>query len=63
MTVPSPGAGAFGLRPQDLHAAYGLPASASSAQTVALVDAYNDPTAEADLKAYDEEFRCRVYRG
>ena len=56
LTAPSPGAGAFGLRPQDLHAAYGLPTSVSGAQTVALVDAYNDPTAEADLKAYDEEF-------
>ena len=56
LTAPSPGAGAFGLRPQDLHTAYDLPTSASSAQTVALVDAYNDPNAEADLKAYDEEF-------
>jgi hypothetical protein len=56
LAAPSPGAGAFGLRPQDLHAAYSLPASVSSAQTVALVDAYNDPNAEADLKAYDEEF-------
>ena len=56
LTAPSPGAGAFGLRPQDLHTAYDLPTSASSAQTVALVDAYNDPTAEADLKVYDEEF-------
>ena len=56
LTAPSPGAGAFGLRPQDLHTAYDLPTSASSAQTVALVDAYNDPTAEADLKGYDEEF-------
>jgi len=56
LTAPSPGAGAFGLRPQDLHSAYGLPTSGSPAQTVALVDAYNDPTAEADLKAYDEEF-------
>jgi hypothetical protein len=53
LTAPSPGAGAFGLRPQDLHTAYDLPTSASSAQTVALIDAYNDPTAEADLKAYD----------
>ncbi|HXA53358.1 MAG TPA: S53 family peptidase [Solirubrobacteraceae bacterium] len=56
MTAPSPSAGAFGLRPQDLHSAYQLPDSAAAAQTVALVDAYNDPTAEADLKAYDEEF-------
>ncbi len=56
LTAPSPGSGAFGLRPQDLHTAYDLPTSVSSAQTVALVDAYNDPTAEADLKAYDEKF-------
>ena len=56
LTGPLPGAGAFGLRPQDLHTAYQLPTSASSAQTVAVVDAYNDPNAEADLKAYDEEF-------
>src|ERR1700691_4589761 len=47
----SPAAGDYGLRPQDLHSAYQLPDSAASAQTVALVDAYNDPTAEADLKA------------
>jgi Fe2+ transport system protein FeoA len=60
LTAPSPGAGAFGLRPQDLHTAYDLPTSASSAQTVALVDAYNDPNAEADLKAYDEEFALPV---
>jgi hypothetical protein len=53
---PSPAGGGFGLRPQDLHTAYGLPDPASSTQTIALVDAYNDPTARADLEAYDEEF-------
>ncbi len=52
----SPALGDFGLRPQDLHSAYSLPNAPESEQTVALVDAYNDPTAEADLKAYDEEF-------
>lgn len=46
----------YGLRPQDLHSAYGLPTTSASPQTVALVDAYDDPTAEADLKVYDEEF-------
>ncbi len=56
LRAASPAEGAFGLRPQDLHSVYKLPTSASSAQTVALVDAYNDPTAESDLKAYDEEF-------
>ena len=44
--------GAYGLRPQDLHTAYQLPTTAASAQTVAIVDAYNDPQAEADLAAY-----------
>jgi hypothetical protein len=48
--------GAFGLRPQDLHTAYQLPTTAASQQTVAIVDAYNDPNAEADLKVYDNEF-------
>ena len=48
--------GAFGLRPQDLHTAYQLPTTAASEQTVAIVDAYNDPQAEADLKVYDKEF-------
>jgi hypothetical protein len=53
----------FGLRPQDLHSAYELPlppenvpSTAETGQTVALIDAYNDPTAEADLKTYDKEF-------
>src|SRR5271163_813488 len=43
-TAPSPAAGDFGLRPQDLHDAYQLPDSteASATQTIALVDAYND---------------------
>ncbi len=46
------------LTPQDLHAAYSLPAETalSSTQTVAVVDAFDDPTAEADLGVYDEQF-------
>jgi hypothetical protein len=63
MTLPggiqaagSAAAGAYGLRPSDLHSAYELPVSAPSAQTIALVDAFDDPTAEGDLRVYDEEF-------
>ena len=52
----SPKEGAFGLRPQDLHSIYQLPTTASSAQTVAIVDAYDDSTAEHDLGVYDQEF-------
>lgn len=54
--APSPAEGEFGLRPEDLHSAYQLPASAPDTQTIALVDAYNDPTAEADLATYAKEF-------
>jgi hypothetical protein len=55
-SAPSPAAGNFGLRPQDLHSAYALPTSASSTQTIALVDAYNDLNAEQDLETYSAEF-------
>ncbi len=46
------------LTPQLLHEAYGLPAETAvgSTQTIALVDAFNDPTAEADLAVYDQQF-------
>jgi hypothetical protein len=54
--APSPAAGQLGLRPQDLHSVYSLPSDAASTQTIALIDAYNDPNAEADLEAYDSEF-------
>ena len=43
------------LYPADLQAAYGLTAAAASSgagATVAVVDAYDDPTAEADLAVY-----------
>jgi Subtilase family len=45
-----------GYTPEDLHSAYELPDTAPSAQTIALVDAYNDPSAAADLQAYSKEF-------
>jgi len=48
--------GAYGLRPADLHAAYAIPKEAPATETIGIVDAYNDPTAEADLRVYDEEF-------
>ncbi|HEX9482626.1 MAG TPA: S8 family serine peptidase [Solirubrobacteraceae bacterium] len=54
--VPSPKTGQLGLRPQDLHSAYSLPTAATGEATIALIDAYNDPNAEADLNKYSEEF-------
>ncbi len=64
--VETPAEGAYGERPADFHAVYDLPADASSAQTIAIVDAYNDPDAEADLGVYDREFglpECTVANG
>jgi len=61
--APSPAAGQLGLRPQDLHTAYQLPTSAPSAQTIALVDSYNDLSIEADLEAYDKEFHLPACGG
>lgn len=46
------------LTPQQLHAAYSLPdqTSSSAGKTIAVIDAYDDPTAEADLGVYDRHF-------
>lgn len=41
-----------GYGPADLASAYKLPATGGSGQTVAVVDAGDDPTAEADLAVY-----------
>jgi len=44
-----------GYNPPDLQSAYKLP-SAGTGQTVAIVDAYNDPNAESDLGVYRSQF-------
>jgi subtilase family serine protease len=47
-----------GYGPADLAAAYALPAStAGSGETVAIVDAYDAPTAEHDLGVYRAQFK------
>lgn len=43
-----------GLRPSDIASAYRLPPG--KGQTVAVVDAYDDPKAESDLAAYRKQF-------
>jgi subtilase family serine protease len=46
-----------GYNPADLQSAYNLPSStAGSGQTVAIVDAYDDPNAESDLGIYRSQF-------
>jgi hypothetical protein len=48
---------AGGLTPADLASAYGYdPASGGSAQTVAVVDAYDDPNIEKDLAVFDGQY-------
>jgi subtilase family serine protease len=52
-----PNATPSGFGPSTLQAAYNLPSStAGSGQTVAIVDAYDDPSAEADLGVYRSQF-------
>jgi subtilase family serine protease len=51
----SPGQGAP-YRPSDLATAYHLPTNALVSQTVALVNAYDDPNAESDLNTYRSTF-------
>ncbi len=44
------------LTPAALHSAYGLPRTASRAQTVAVIVAYDDPTVERDLQTFSTQF-------
>jgi subtilase family serine protease len=45
-----------GYGPPDLQSAYALGASGGSGQTIAIVDAYDDPTAEQDLGVYRSQY-------
>src|SRR3569833_3474953 len=56
-SLASAAAAPSGLSPANLQSAYKLPSSSGgSGQTVAIVDAYNDPTAEADLGVYRSQY-------
>ncbi|MER5916010.1 carboxypeptidase regulatory-like domain-containing protein [Streptomyces sp. NPDC001982] len=45
-----------GYGPADLQNAYTLPDNGGTGQTVAIVDAFDDPTAEADLAVYRQQY-------
>ena len=45
-----------GLSPAQFHAAYSLPTTATTVQTIAIVDAYDDPNIESDLAVYSSQF-------
>ena len=60
-STPGPGscpnASISGYQPCDLQSAYKLPSmTAGAGQTVAIVDAYDDPNAESDLNVYRSTF-------
>jgi len=46
------------LSPQAIQTAYALPTATTSSalQTIAVVDAYDDPSAESDLRVYDKQY-------
>ena len=45
-----------GYGPLQFRGAYGLPAAASTPQTIAIVDAYDDPKIASDLNVYSKQF-------
>jgi subtilase family serine protease len=53
---PVPNATPSGYGPADLQSAYNLAGASSGGRTVAIVDAYDDPTAEADLGVYRSQY-------
>ncbi|MEV4615183.1 peptidase S8 [Kitasatospora sp. NPDC049258] len=52
----SPGLLPAGFGPSDLLGAYKLPAGGGAGLTIAIVDAYDDPAAEADLGVYRSQY-------
>ncbi len=48
---------AAGIAPADIRSAYALPATGGKNQTVAIVDAYDNPKVEADLKTYRKAWK------
>jgi subtilase family serine protease len=45
-----------GYGPAQFRGAYGLPATAATSQTIAIVDAYDDPKIAGDLNSYSSQF-------
>ncbi len=55
-----------GFAPADLRSAYQLPANGGAGATVAIVDAFHDPNADADLAVYRAQFglpECSIANG
>ncbi|MFD9686402.1 putative Ig domain-containing protein [Kitasatospora sp. NPDC059088] len=56
LNAVSPDATPSGLGPGDLQSAYALPANGGAGQTVAIIDAQDDPNAESDLATYRTQY-------
>ena len=54
--TPASGTAPGGLTPADLQSAYRVAGNSAAGRTVAIVDAYHDPTAAADLAKYRATF-------
>jgi hypothetical protein len=54
--TPLATSGPTGYSPADFHSAYALPTTASTPQTIAIVDAYDSPTIESDLGVYSSTY-------
>jgi len=52
----TPNATPSGYGPADLLSAYNLPANGGAGMTIAIVDAYDDPSAESDLAVYRTQY-------
>jgi hypothetical protein len=56
MTPAAAAAAVSGYGPADIDSAYKLPTTQGSGKTVAIVDAYDDPSVESDLATYRSQF-------
>jgi len=56
LTPAAAAAAVSGYGPADLDSAYKLPTTGGSGKTVAIVDAYDDPSVESDLATYRSQF-------
>jgi subtilase family serine protease len=54
--IDSQAAGTPPFKPSDIHTGYNLPNTGSGTPTIAIVDAFDDPNAEADLGTFDAMF-------
>jgi subtilase family serine protease len=56
LAAATPNVTPSGYGPADLRSAYNLTGSGSSSQTIAIVDAFDNPNAESDLAVYRSQF-------